>query len=115
MSNTSKNLLQAEPGQWLRNKYNREHTTKCLYGSKHIDANIWEIWEPEFDELCIFFNADPKGVRISRFRQIGYGKNKEGFYKDNQGNYFQNCIPFNASSYETISWLLNKSIKNVDL
>jgi len=53
-----------------------------------------EIWQPKFKELCIFYNDNSNSVRISQFNHIGFGKGKEGLYKDMQSNYFEHCEPY---------------------
>jgi len=53
-----------------------------------------KIWKPKFKELCIFYNDNSHSLRISQFKQIGYGEGKEGLYKDIQGNYFKYCEPY---------------------
>lgn len=81
---------------YLRNKING-NIQKNLSFTNFYDKNIWEVWEPKFEEWCLFYNDNSKSYRIAQFKQIATGKNRAGLFKDIQGNYFTNCKPFDIN------------------
>ncbi len=52
------------------------------------------VLKPEFGKFYIFFNKNDKDFRVSQFKQIGYGGDKKGKYKDFQSNYFDFCCEY---------------------
>lgn len=53
-----------------------------------------ELWEPRQGDVCIFYNDNFSSIRISKFKQIVWGKNVAGKYKDYQSNYYNFCKPY---------------------
>lgn len=53
-----------------------------------------EVWKPEFNEWCCFFNHNADSFRVSRFKQIAWGKKRQGLYKDMKSNYYECCEPW---------------------
>ena len=53
-----------------------------------------ELWEPKQGDICIFYNDNFSSLRISKFKQIAWGKNIAGKYKDYQSNYYNFCEPY---------------------
>ena len=66
----------------------------------------YELWKPQTNELCIFWNEDQKSYRIAEFNMIAYGTDREGQYKDMQSNYFTNIAPLEFIN--TLSRFKNK-------
>jgi hypothetical protein len=61
---------------------------------KWQNKNCFELWQPQPDEWCWFYNEGQKSSRLAQFNHIAYGEDREGQYKDMQGNYFTSCEPF---------------------
>lgn len=93
----------------------KEHITKVKFAREldieDIDGRIWflnyhlhkiELYKPELDDICIFWNNNSKSYRISKFKQVAHGKNREGLFKDIQGNYFENCEPYIAQTLDEL-------------
>ena len=59
-----------------------------------VMCSYLKVWKPKFKELCVFYNSNSKSLRVTQFKQIAYGKGKEGLYKDMQNNYFEHCEPY---------------------
>lgn len=76
--------------------------------------NISRVWKPKFEEKCIFFNNNGRAARLSKFQQMGVGKGKEGLYKDCQGNYFHNCLPFKKNFFKRVSKMMDGIIEWVE-
>ena len=53
-----------------------------------------QVWKPRIGEWCCFYNKDSQSFRVAKFKQIGYGKGKEGLFKDMQSRYTQCCEPW---------------------
>ncbi len=99
-------MIKVKTGDFLRNKNtNIIFRARCDFTITKDDS-IREIWSPKTDELCIFYNDYAESVRIAKFKQVAYGKNRRGLYKDAQGNYFENCIPFTEDAYNEILLIL---------
>lgn len=60
----------------------------CCY-----DEESFELWKPQPGEWCVLWNDEAKSYRVGKFKMIGYGSGREGSYKDEQGNYFNNIAP----------------------
>jgi hypothetical protein len=52
------------------------------------------IKEPKSGDICLFWYSNGKGARIAKLDCVAWGKDKEGLYKDEQGNYFEFCEPY---------------------
>lgn len=96
--------MKVNKNQWLRNKVSDEKQL-CKWDTNSINSEYWEIWEPRENEFCVFFNDNAESFRVARFKQIGRGSGVEGLYKDNQQNYFKNCIPIALSIEETLEYI----------
>ena len=50
---------------------------------------------PTYGSWCAFYNTsdEVQSFRIAKFQTVAFGKGKEGKYKDQQGNYFDECVP----------------------
>ena len=53
-----------------------------------------ELWEPIQGDICIFYNDNFSSLRIGKFKQVAWGKNVAGKYKDYQSNYYDFCEPY---------------------
>lgn len=71
-----------------------------------------ELWEPRQGDICIFYNDNFSSLRISKFKQIAWGKNVEGKYKDYQGNYYNFCEPYIKENLdELVQQIKEKELK----
>lgn len=69
--------------------------SSCHIASSNINTiKDIEHWQPKENDWCIFYNENAESFRVAKFKCIGFGKGKEGKYKDMQGNYFKYCEPF---------------------
>ena len=109
-------------GDWVRFRdiicqikivYNQENDLNGSYGLyinkgiRVIRPHLIELWQPKEGEWCKFYNENAKSFRVAQFNYIGFGKGKEGLYKDKQGNYFKYCEPYMNELPSTIKEVTN--------
>lgn len=90
--------LSVKSGDWLRNKLTN-FKKSATNNTNFINADIWELWEPQKDEYCVFFNNSEEFI-VSKFNNKCNDK-----YKDNKNNYFNYCIPCVMSIDETLEYI----------
>ncbi len=91
-------------------KYARDNEVEDVAGRLwflNYSLHKIELYEPKAGDICIFWNNHSKAYRISKFKQVAYGKNKEGLFKDMQGNYFENCVPYITQTLDELIEKLN--------